>query len=426
MILYVKLLFTLTLTGSVPFCFYLLLKRFCLDKISAAFMYRLLKYCLFCYIFPVFSAKYLLHAWFFRPSEIPFHRYLPLRDQILYTADGYHINPSSGPYRFWGMLWCVLSCGILLGLLVRYLSFRRHAVQTLIPFQKYVGIFPKQMGKHDRCMNIQLFFCDAPVSPFTYGCFHPCIVLSSLVSEQETDLVLRHEMQHIRSGDFCIRMLALFAILLNCLNPIIYLFWKELCEIQELSCDEKIIENMSDSEIAAYGHTLVRLSFVSKSGPSFSMFFSSHNIVFLKRRIFFLTKRKKTHRPLLRQMLWIFFIFSSIFPAFACSPDAVDIRLTSLCQHDIGDSEWIYYDGETLKEEKPFFPPEHCRHEWEPFIAKTHDGILEGGCCVRSRSGMFCSFCGTIQNHTSFWKKDYYDCPHKAASIRLNCPDTLF
>ena len=79
-------------------------------------------------------------------------------------------------------------------------------------------------------------------SPFTYGTFHPSIVLTSLSDKNNLPLIIRHELQHIKSHDFLFRQLAFLVLMLHCYNPFVYFFFREVIEVQELACDENVMD----------------------------------------------------------------------------------------------------------------------------------------------------------------------------------------
>ncbi len=81
--------------------------------------------------------------------------------------------------------------------------------------------------------------------PYVMGLFHHTIYLPARrLSGSEIELVLRHEMQHIRSHDAWIKLL--FGLLSAFLwwNPIVCLFRRELDTILELRCDTEVTASM--------------------------------------------------------------------------------------------------------------------------------------------------------------------------------------
>ena len=77
------------------------------------------------------------------------------------------------------------------------------------------------------------------------GAVHPAILLTALVDDDSVELTLRHELQHIRTHDFFYRGLAAVLILLHCFNPFAYILFRELAEVQEMNCDEHVLQTLS-------------------------------------------------------------------------------------------------------------------------------------------------------------------------------------
>ncbi|KAI4448607.1 hypothetical protein C823_003128 [Eubacterium plexicaudatum ASF492] len=50
------------------------------------------------------------------------------------------------------------------------------------------------------------------------------------------------------------------AVLVHVYNPFIFLFWKELKNIQELNCDESLIKSLPQKTQNLYGHMLIDMT----------------------------------------------------------------------------------------------------------------------------------------------------------------------
>ena len=98
-------------------------------------------------------------------------------------------------------------------------------------------------------------------------------------------MVLRHELQHIKSHDLIYRMITLLIVLIHCFNPLSYLFLKELKEIQEMNCDEKLTAAFSKNERIKYGQTIISVSVKAKAVSAPALYFSGNSKKFLIKRI---------------------------------------------------------------------------------------------------------------------------------------------
>ncbi len=323
--------------------------------------------------------------------------------------------------------------------------FKYKIRQYLLPVRNYDEELCSIKADLNIKKTVTLYYCNINISPFTYGIKSPNIVLTSLVTEESKDMILRHELQHIKSHDFIFRILALFVVLLHCFNPIIYLFFKDLTEVQEMNCDEKLITGFTHEERMRYGRILISISSKAKSLIAPAIYLSQNNKVFLTRRIQKIASAnfKRTSHMFITSM--ILCIFSAI-PVFAYSPETMDWRNTSSdIQNDIKDSTWVELEvyssaeSEALssapKDEKIFSSCNQyvsfndgtiiplpdtsiqafstCRHSLKNAALKNHS--RKGtGCIVKSYSVKICKKCGTIQNKTLISSTNYTKCPHKA------------
>ena len=81
--LFMELFFSVTLTGTIPFCVYLLLRRWLNTRTTALLQYRLLKFCLLCFLFPFALVKSLILFTLNPRSTIVFDEYLYPQNTIL-------------------------------------------------------------------------------------------------------------------------------------------------------------------------------------------------------------------------------------------------------------------------------------------------------------------------------------------------------
>lgn len=95
-------------------------------------------------------------------------------------------------------------------------------------------------------------------TPMTIGLFKKRIILSDeVLEEKQYEIILKHELYHIKNKDIEYKFLLL---ILNCIywfNPIIYVFANQFDEILELNCDEAVLKNQSQIYRIEYAKTLL-------------------------------------------------------------------------------------------------------------------------------------------------------------------------
>jgi len=110
--------------------------------------------------------------------------------------------------------------------------------------------------------KVKIYLTEDRISPFSGGIIHPYIVVPREISEswdkEEYEVVLGHELLHIKSGH--ILLLFLFAMLRIYwwINPLIYLCEKQLREDLEMACDENCIR-CTGVDRSEYGQMLLNM-----------------------------------------------------------------------------------------------------------------------------------------------------------------------
>ena len=90
---------------------------------------------------------------------------------------------------------------------------------------------------------------------------HPCdvIYLQEELSPQRRALVLRHELNHLKSRHTWMKGIFTVALLLHWWNPLVWLGYKYTCLDLELDCDRATLDQLSPENRREYARTLVEL-----------------------------------------------------------------------------------------------------------------------------------------------------------------------
>ncbi len=440
--LFFDLILSVSLCGTIPFCVYLLLQKILAYKISAVFQYRILKLCLLCFIFPFSLLKSLLVSNSKPTSSVVLDEYVYLDNSIIQSQNGYYLHPQGSLYKIILPVWLIILIMIISYQLYRYICFQKKIVRRLTPDTKHQEEFAFQKTQLNLKRPISLLYCNAAASPFTYGIFHPCVVITPVVPESAVPMALHHELQHIKSHDFLFRIIALFIVLFHCWNPVIYLLWKEFCEIQEIACDEKITASLLPSEIQHYGRSLIDTAVVVQRQISFFTPLAKNNKKSIFRRISYLSFRLKRKSLAASILVLVFCLTGFCVPVFAYSPRILYVEgytSNSSCK----DINWIYL--EYADEDAPACPDDElhfqftnqyllledgtildcpltpstsysqqaaCTHSWKNATKKEHAYDGKGGCYVRTYSLKLCTKCNAQKDLTLTSENHYIVCPH--------------
>lgn len=440
--LFMELFFSVTLTGTIPFCVYLLLRRWLNTRTTALLQYRLLKFCLLCFLFPFALVKSLILFTLNPRSTIVFDEYLYPQNTILKTSAGFELNPRGGFYQIFLPIWGALLLLIIGFHLFRYLRFRRQLSGRLTPpseSQQTEFVFQKAALGIKR--PVSLLYYDAPVSPFTCGVLRPCVVLTPIVPPDMVSMAIRHELRHIRSWDFFFRAAAFLILLLHCFNPFSYLFWREFRAVQEEACDEKITSGLSPEQIRGYGHALLKLSLSIQKDSFCSAALASKKSRQIRRRIVRLGTRSHKKRIGAGICLTAACLIGFCVPVYACSPEIIYLGSDSFTELN-ADADWVYVSLEKaeidLPEDEahfqytdeyfvledgtvlygPFYTDTSaesrnaCAHTWQEGQSKRHALHSNGGCTVTVYNGLVCPKCHATKNMTYLNDISYGICPH--------------
>ena len=95
-------------------------------------------------------------------------------------------------------------------------------------------------------------------TPMLIGIVRPYIIIPNLNYEEHIlRNILLHELMHHRRFDIEMKWMTMLATSVHWFNPLMYLLKKEINKACELSCDEAVISNLSASEKQSYGETLL-------------------------------------------------------------------------------------------------------------------------------------------------------------------------
>ncbi len=110
--------------------------------------------------------------------------------------------------------------------------------------------------------NIPLYLSHAVDTPCLFGLLHPAIYLTEEVAEEERTRyhAVEHELTHYYHKDHIWAILRGVCLAVHWYNPLVWCAAVLSRNDAELACDEATIRRIGESERAAYGRTLLRLT----------------------------------------------------------------------------------------------------------------------------------------------------------------------
>lgn len=157
-------------------------------------------------------------------------------------------------------------------------------------------------------------------SPFVTGILNRKVVVPfGDYTEKELKVILYHELTHIKKGDVLFRYLAMFAIVINSINPISYLLWGSILLWSEADCDARALDALEKEGIRKHDYYDVIWE-IFESGPrdsallNYPMLLSASESLFRRMEIMkkYRVNMKKMAKSVTFAWLMVFAIFSSV------------------------------------------------------------------------------------------------------------------
>lgn len=103
-------------------------------------------------------------------------------------------------------------------------------------------------------------------SPLMTGFLKPLLFLpNESYSDTELNFILRHELTHYKRRDLWYKLFLIIVSAVHWFNPFMYVMFREASADLELSCDDKVINGLSNDERRKYSETILASITVQKS-----------------------------------------------------------------------------------------------------------------------------------------------------------------
>ncbi|MCM3702428.1 M56 family metallopeptidase [Paenibacillus macerans] len=311
----------LSVTGTVLFGALRLMEPLTEKMFDGKWHYRIRKVVLLFLLLPIGVLGGSAYMRFIEPNE-PAVAGVPRQPSVISSADAgtesriWTTAPGSAPaltdygdfsaLRVWiheAGLW--LMAVWLLGFaaagcrwLTAYWRFRARLCRTNLPVEgRALEIFvtvKREMGIRGRVL---LQSNDGVHTPMLVGMPRAVLILPEIdLDERELRLIFRHELIHYKRHDLFIKALALLANAIHWFNPAVYVLRKDLDRYMEISCDERVVGGMPESEKRFYGETI--LNVLERAANQRAGIFTgfSDNAAWMKSRLIHILKATQKNR----------------------------------------------------------------------------------------------------------------------------------
>ena len=175
-------------------------------------------------------------------------------------------TPSTPFYHGFGFpaIWLVGS-GLLSALALSSLALTlRRVARSSVPAAPETILrierISEQIGLH---RLPRVWVSPAVKSPAVCGLWRGLLMLNESfehgLSRSEQEMVLRHELTHLRRKDLMWNALSCLLLVIHWFNPLVWLAFYRACADREAACDADVLGGFSKGRRQAYGHTLLKL-----------------------------------------------------------------------------------------------------------------------------------------------------------------------
>ena len=169
------------------------------------------------------------------------------------------------PERWLALLasgWAVGFALVLLGQLVSHQRYRRYLLHDAQPVTDAAILSQWNNGQwqHEVKHPLPLLYSHNTTTPVTIGCFERTMRLvlpRRRYTEQELDLIFRHELRHIQRCDTRTKAWLGFCVAMCWFNPLLWIARRRVAEDLELSCDEAVLAGSDETTRRQYAELLL-------------------------------------------------------------------------------------------------------------------------------------------------------------------------
>ncbi len=97
-------------------------------------------------------------------------------------------------------------------------------------------------------------------TPFVLGLIRPKIYLPIGLNVEERSYILLHEQTHIHRKDHIVKIFAFFTLVIHWFNPLVWIAFILMSRDMELSCDERVLQEINEDIKKPYANSLLSLA----------------------------------------------------------------------------------------------------------------------------------------------------------------------
>ncbi|MDE7131291.1 MAG: M56 family metallopeptidase [Lachnospiraceae bacterium] len=258
-----KYLLFMSLSGSTMVGVCMLLRFLFRDKMSARLQYLLARAAVLYYLIPLPFVKKLYESiagYILPEKKVTVSQVSLIWSGYLVRANGKtYINDYLKVQLVVVVLWLLISFLWLIFELNDYLKTRKKILSYADEvIAKEEAVFLERLKKrYDLKRNITVYQGNTGVGTITFGLLQPVILCDQRMGSPAAELILCHELIHIKRWDILWQMLRQLAFLLHWWNPVMWILYRDFERVCEWSCDEATVQGRTKDEKKMYIRLLI-------------------------------------------------------------------------------------------------------------------------------------------------------------------------
>lgn len=442
----------MSLAGSTMTLVYLIAKLL-RKRIPARLHYLLAKMAVLYYLIPLpfLKSRYKVFFNAVMPKRQTVMRQIPLRwtNYFVRGEEKLYLNIYARVQIVVIAVWCLVACYLLVCEIREY----RQAIRR---FLKYANrdmtesqtAFVENLKEAYRIRR-RIVVCQGEdgESTMTFGIFRPIIFCGRPLETRAAELLVRHELVHIKRRDVLWKILIRFAKLLHWWNPIMWALYRDFERVSEWACDETVMADKSETEVKEYLRLLIEESRDDGEPKEASLRWRAgfgEDAKQLQERMENLMSRKKWNR-VAAGMLVTVLAFANSMTVFAyrdtyqrelpggTSQEEIEKMLDNdevlflpeetsseeTLTDTILDEMEILYDRQFVDAEGNIYPVSEegtarwgCNHDFESGLLADHTRKSDGSCVVNKYNAQMCKKCNYTIQGDWLGSVTYNPCPH--------------
>lgn len=445
-------LLIMTLSGSVMTLICLLLRCLSGNRVSARMYYLLAKAAVLYYLIPLPFLK----KWYrgvvravLPEKEMEIARILLTKtNYAVHTDERIYVNAYAELQIAIVAVWLSVAVLLMAGQLVKYLRTARwiagYTSTKMTDYQKaYLTGIKEEYGIRRHVLLYQGM--DGEPS-MTFGVYRPVIICGREVGSREAELLIRHELVHIRRLDALWKMLMQLVVFIHWWDLIMWILYYMFDRFCELSCDETVMAGKPEEEIDEYLRLLIAEAQEEDKSKKPLLKWKAgfgDNMREIRERVENLMSKKRWNK-FAAGTLVATLIFANSMTVFAYKDTYHEGMPEDVSQEEIESSlQWdlvefapeetygevvsdfdeqgtdvILHDRQFTDEDGNVYPiPEiapqwGCDHDYVSGIETGHRKNSDGSCVVEKYHAQRCSKCGYVLRGDRISVTTYDVCPH--------------